>query len=100
VALGTELSLLVLGLARLGKLGRPLTAPPLGLLFWPWTVGLGLVSPLILQLTGRGKDRPLFLRILTSLLVLSGSYSLRMLMVFAGRRSAERPEDYFEMTGG
>lgn len=100
VALGTELSLLVLGLARLGKLGRPLTAPPLGLLFWPWTVGLGLVSPLILQLAGQGKDRPLSLRILTSLLVLSGSYSLRTLMVFAGRRSAERPEDYFEMTGG
>jgi formate-dependent nitrite reductase membrane component NrfD len=100
VAIGTELSLLLLGLARLGKLGRPLTAPPLGLLFWPWTVGFGMVVPLLIQLTGpaRGKDRPLALRVLTSLLVLSGSYSLRMLMIFAGRRSAARPEDYFEMT--
>jgi formate-dependent nitrite reductase membrane component NrfD len=100
VAMSTELSLLLLGLLRLGRLGRPLTAPPLGLLFWPWTVGLGLVTPLLLQLTGpaRGKERPLTVRILTSLLVLSGSYSLRMLMIFAGRRSTARPQDYFEMT--
>lgn len=100
VAMLAELSLLILGLLRLGKLRRPLTAPPLGLLFWPGTVGLGLVTPLVLQLTGpaRGKERPLWTRILTSLLVLSGSYSLRMLMIFAGRRSVERPEDYFEMT--
>jgi formate-dependent nitrite reductase membrane component NrfD len=99
-ALATELTLLMAGVARLGKLGRPLTAPPLGLLFWPWTVGLGLVTPLLLHLGGRGRERSLGVRILTSLLVLSGSYSLRMLMVFAGRKSAERPEDYFEMTNG
>ena len=92
--------MLILGLLRLGKLRRPLTAPPLGLLFWPGTVGLGLVTPLVLQLTGpaRGKERPLWTRILTSLLVLSGSYSLRLLMIFAGRRSVARPEAYFEMT--
>lgn len=102
MALSAELGLLMAGLVRLGKLGRPLTSPPLGLLFWPWTVGLGLVTPLLLQLNGpaRGKPRPLGLRVLTSLLVLSGSYSLRMLMIFAGRKSAARPEDYFEMTDG
>ncbi len=99
VAVTAELTLLMLGLARLGKLGRPLTAPPLGLIFWPWTVGLGMVTPLIV-LSGavRGKQWSLRTRILTSLLALSGSYSLRMLMIFAGRKSAERPEDYFEMT--
>jgi formate-dependent nitrite reductase membrane component NrfD len=100
VALSAELSLLMLGLARLGRLRRPLTAPPLGVLFWPWTVGLGLVAPLLLHLTARmrGTERGRGTRILASLLVLSGGYSLRMLMVFAGRRSAARPEDYFEAT--
>jgi formate-dependent nitrite reductase membrane component NrfD len=100
VAIGAELSFLLIGLARLGQLRRPLTSPPLGLLFWPWTVGLGLVIPLLLQMNGplRGKHPSLPRRILTSLLVLSGGYSLRMLMIFAGRRSADRPEDYFEMT--
>lgn len=100
IAITAELSLLLAGLARLGKLGRPLTAPPLGLIFWPGTVGLGLITPLLLQFSGpaRGKERSLGLRLLASLLVMSGSYSLRMLMIFAGRRSAERPEDYFEMT--
>lgn len=100
-AVSTELILLMASVVRLGKLGRPLTAPPLGLIFWPWTVGMGMVMPLLV-LSGavRGKEWSLRTRMLTSLLALSGSYTLRMLMVFAGRKSAARPEDYFEMTDG
>jgi formate-dependent nitrite reductase membrane component NrfD len=77
-----------------------LTKPPLGLIFWPITVGLGLIAPLILQLTGpvQGKPSSRTRRTLTSTLVLAGGFSLRALMIFAGRKSANTPEDYFELT--
>jgi formate-dependent nitrite reductase membrane component NrfD len=100
LCLTAEASFLTLGLVKLGKLGRPLTHPPLGLIFWPITVGLGMIAPLILQLTGPARGRPSSRarRGLTSMLVLVGGFSLRALMIFAGRRSANSPEDYFELT--
>lgn len=100
ICLTTELTLLLAGVARLGKLGRPLTARPLGAIFWPFTVGTGLLLPLILQLTGpaQGKSGSRLRRTITALLVLSGGVQLRALMIFAGRISANRPEDYFEYT--
>jgi formate-dependent nitrite reductase membrane component NrfD len=100
ICLISELALLLVGIARLGRLGRPLTRPPWGLLFWPVTVVGGIIVPLGLQLTGpaRGKDVSTGRRVLTALLVLTGGAALRTAMIFAGRESARRPEDYFEMT--
>lgn len=100
ICLQAEVSFLMLGLLKVGKLGHPLTHPPLGLIFWPFTVGLGMIMPLILQLTGplQGKRSSRTRRTLTSALVLAGGFSLRALMIFAGRKSANEPEYYFEMT--
>ncbi len=102
ICLAAELSLLLAGVVRLGRLGRPLTSPPLGLIFWPVTMLGGIVTPLVLQLAGpaRGRPAPLLRRTITSLLVLSGGFTLRMLMIFAGRRSVADPEYYFEFTRG
>lgn len=100
ISLVTELGLLLAGVARLGDLGRPLTAGKWGSLFWPVVVGGGLVVPLALLRGGAGRDaygpstRPL-----AAVLVLVGSFALRTLMIFAGRESASRPEDYFAYTG-
>ena len=37
-------------------------------------------------------------RVAVPLLAMAGGFSLRALMIFAGRESARRPEDYFEYT--
>lgn len=100
VCLGTEMAMLAGGMIRLGRLGRPLTTGPSGAIFWPVTVVIGLVVPFLLQITGaaRGGEVSRPRGVLTSLCVLIGSFSLRMLMVFAGRKSADTPADYFEYT--
>lgn len=100
ICLTAELTFLLGGIIRLGKLGRPLTTPPLGAIFWPFTVGAGMVAPLVLQLSGpvQGRTGSRLRRTITALLVLSGGFQLRALMIFAGRISADRPEDYFEYT--
>lgn len=100
ICLATELSLLLAGVARLGRLGRPLTAPPLGLLFWPVGVLGGIVVPLVLQLSGPAFGRPASTprRVAAGILTLTGGFTLRMLMIFAGRRSVANPEYYFEYT--
>lgn len=100
ISLGTELALLAVGMARLGKLGRPLTAGRYGLIFWPVTVLAGLIAPLALQLTGpaAGRETSSARRSATAALVLLGGYSFRALMVLAGKKSATIPEDYFAYT--
>jgi formate-dependent nitrite reductase membrane component NrfD len=91
---------LTAGIAHLGTLGKPLTRGRYGRVFWPGTYIGGILVPLLLQLAGpvRGRSGSRPRRIATSLLVLSGGFILRMLMIFAGRESANRPEDYFEYT--
>ncbi|HEX6508588.1 MAG TPA: NrfD/PsrC family molybdoenzyme membrane anchor subunit, partial [Chloroflexota bacterium] len=100
VCLGTELALLTAGLFRLGRLGKPLTVGRWGRVFWPGTYVGGVLLPLILQLSGpaRGESGSRARRTGTALLVLAGGFILRMSLIFAGRESARRPEDYFEYT--
>lgn len=100
VCLGAELVTLTAGLVHLGTLGKPLTTGRYGRLFWPGTYIGGLLVPLVLQLTGpvRGHSGSRLRRVVTALLVLSGGFIFRMLMILAGRESANRPGDYFEYT--
>jgi len=100
VVLGAELGLLIGGVVRLGRLSRPLTTGWYGFLFWPIVVVAGTIVPLISLLTGpvQGKTTSRSRRTATALLAITGSYTLRMLMILAGRKSADRPEDYFEYT--
>lgn len=100
ICLATEATLIAAGLIRLGKLSRPLTTPPYGLIFWPVTMGAGILAPLALQLTGpaQGKTASPRRRTWTSLLVFMGGFTLRTLMIFAGRKSVSDPRDYFEYT--
>jgi len=100
VCLATEAATLAAGLVHLGKLGKPLTTGRWGRLFWPVMVGAGLLTPLGLQLGGPVQGRPGSWprRTMTALLVLIGGFTLRTVMIFAGRESANRPQDYFEYT--
>jgi formate-dependent nitrite reductase membrane component NrfD len=100
ICLTAELTLLTAGVIRTGKLGRPLTRGKLGLIFWPVTYAGGIVLPLILQLSGpvQGKAGSRSRRTVTALITLIGGYAFRALIIFAGRESARRPEDYLEFT--
>lgn len=100
VSLGTELVMLTAGMVHLGTAGKPLTTGRYGKIFWPGVYLGGILAPLCSQLSGpvRGRSGSRSRRVSTALLVLSGSFILRMLMIFAGRESAIRPEDYFEYT--
>lgn len=99
ICLLTELGLLASGVLRLGKLGEPLTGGKFGQLFWPIVVGGGLVVPLSILRGGlsRAGISPVA-RLLAALLVLLGGFTLRALMIFAGKESASRPADYFAYT--
>lgn len=98
--LATEATLLTAGLVKTGKLSKPLTASRWAFVFWPATYFGGILIPMALHLTGpaRSKETSPRRRMLTSIMVLIGGYCLRASMVFAGHKSAERPEDYFEYT--
>jgi formate-dependent nitrite reductase membrane component NrfD len=100
ICLGAEITFLSAALIRLGRIGRPLTTRRLGLIFWPVTFAGGLLAPLLLLLNGpvQGRAGSVSRRRGTALLALIGSFSLRALIIFAGRESAQRPEDYFAMT--
>jgi formate-dependent nitrite reductase membrane component NrfD len=100
ICLAVEITFLTAIVVRLGKIGRPLTSGRLGLIFWPVTYIGGLLVPLALQLNGpvQGRSDSVTRRRVAALLSLAGGFSLRALMIFAGRESARRPEDYFAMT--
>jgi len=100
VCLAAELALLTAGIVRLGKLRKPLTHGKWGAFFWLFTYFGGVLVPLILQITGpvRGHEVSKGRRLGASAMVLTGSYVLRMSVIFAGHVSASRPEDYFELT--
>ncbi|MCB0419351.1 MAG: polysulfide reductase NrfD [Bdellovibrionales bacterium] len=54
-------------------------------LFWIFVVGLGLLTPLVMEwLEERGRKIPV---VLTSLLILCGGLALRILMVYAGQET-------------
>jgi formate-dependent nitrite reductase membrane component NrfD len=102
VCLTVEIALLSSMLARLGSIGEPLRAGRLGRIFWPVTFVGGLILPLGVQLTGpiHGTDTRSGRRWVAAGLTLLGGFSLRALMIFAGRESARRPNDYFLLTKG
>ncbi len=99
MCLVTELGLLIAGILKLGKLGKPLTAGRYGRIFWLVTFVGGVVAPLLLHLSGdRDEHHGYRRRALASVLVLVGGYALRALMIFAGKESADVPEYYMEYT--
>jgi formate-dependent nitrite reductase membrane component NrfD len=102
ICAGAELTGLTLMLLRLGRFGRPLRAGKVGLFFWPITVVSGILVPLGLQLSGpaRGIEVRSSRRWIAAGLTMVGGVSLRAVMIFAGRESANRPEDYFALTRG
>lgn len=83
---------------RAEGLDAPLREPPLGAAL-VGAVGLGVVLPLALHgvqaLTGR---RSRVLSAVASVSTLAGGLLLRTAVLFAGNRSARRPEDYFHFT--
>jgi len=95
-----ELGCLTAAVLKMGTAGRPLTHGRRGLLFWPLTYVGGLVVPLLLQLNGSARGKPMSpaRHYLAAVLPLIGGVSLRTLMIFAGRASADIPEDYLELT--
>lgn len=77
----------------------PLTEQPLSSVYHLGAIGLGVVVPLAIHgvqmLTGR-KSRTASTVAAVSTLV--GGFCLRAAMVFGGRKSAERPQDYYRYT--
>jgi len=100
VSLAAELILLTAGIIRRGRLGKPLTTGRVGAIFWPVTYFGGIVIPLALHVVALvGKlELSRRWRLATALQVLAGAFTFRALMIFGGRESAKRPEDYFELT--
>lgn len=102
LSLATELGLVVAGLVRLGNQREPLTGGRWGRIFWPVTLGGGMLLPLGLQLSarGRGPGSAGGRRSLAAVLTLVGGFTLRMLMVLAGKDSARDPKYYLAYTRG
>ncbi len=100
LTLMTEIGLTVASLARLGKLGKPLTSGRWGRLFWSGSVGGGMVVPLGLQLSAARAhhQRTVGRRMAGALLSLIGGFLFRTVIVYAGKDSANNPKDYFTYT--
>ncbi|MGH2442987.1 MAG: NrfD/PsrC family molybdoenzyme membrane anchor subunit [Chloroflexota bacterium] len=98
LSLAAEVTLLTATVVRLGKIGRPMTAGKVGLIFWPVTLLGGVVAPLVLRLTAPARGSGNSRGVVAAGLVLLGGFSLRVVMILAGRESARRPEDYFALT--
>ncbi|HZS94189.1 MAG TPA: NrfD/PsrC family molybdoenzyme membrane anchor subunit [Chloroflexota bacterium] len=100
IALGAEIGLLAMSAMRMGNLGRHLVKGSIGLIFWPVVVVGGILAPtglLVIELL-QGRPASQTRRSITAILALAGGYAFRALLIFAGRKSADSPEDYFEYT--
>jgi protein NrfD len=77
----------------------PLDEPPLAIPYRLGSLGLGILVPLAVHLAQALTGRELrTASTLASVAALIGGYAQRAAIVFAGRRSAERPRDYFRLT--
>lgn len=77
----------------------PLEEQPLVLPYQAGAVGLGTFVPLVIHLAQVISGRELrSITTLASLAALTGGYAQRAVIVLGGKRSAERPVDYFRMT--
>jgi protein NrfD len=101
MAAGTEL-LLCSALDRRRdekNLGKPLKQEPVATVYQAGYKGLGLIAPLVIHglgmLTGR---RSRTWSAAAAIATLAGGYILRSVIVYAGKESANRPEDYFHFT--
>jgi protein NrfD len=81
------------------NLGKPLKREPIATAYRAGYKGVGLITPMIIHglgmLTGR---RSRTWSAMAALATLAGGYILRSVVLFAGRDSANRPEDYFHFT--
>jgi formate-dependent nitrite reductase membrane component NrfD len=98
---GLELLLSIMLERRLTgqQVAGPLHTEPLATAQRGGVFGLGLIIPLLLRLarlvTG---NRSPALTALAAICTLIGGYILRAVLVFAGNRSAQQPQDYFRFT--
>jgi formate-dependent nitrite reductase membrane component NrfD len=77
----------------------PLHEPSLKLPYRVGVLGLGVLAPLLVHLLQVVTGRELrTASSLASVAALIGGYAQRAVMIFAGKRSAERPTDYFRFT--
>jgi formate-dependent nitrite reductase membrane component NrfD len=77
----------------------PLHEPSLKLPYRVGVLGLGVLAPLLVHLLQVVTGRELrTASSLASVAALIGGYAQRAVMLFAGKRSAERPTDYFRFT--
>ncbi len=100
ITLATEMGLMLMSLVRLGKFREPLTGGRWGKFFWPGYVGGGMVAPLALQI-GSSKShhqRTVGRRMAGAALALAGGFIFRMVVVQAGKDSANNPRFYFDYT--
>lgn len=99
LTLTAELALIASARANAGPvISRPIREGQLGRIFRWGVLGAGILVPLALQLgsTLRRSRLPQWMRILSSLLTLTGGFLLRYVMVMAGRASADDPQATFE----
>lgn len=99
-ALQLTLALLLDRRWRRAGVDTPLRARPLGLAYRAGALGGGMALPLAVravQVVG-GRSWPAA-STLAALATLGGGFVERSILVFAGNRSADRPEDVFRLTG-
>lgn len=78
---------------------EPLEQPPLGTFYHVGAVGFGIALPLVVHVVQAVTRREMpRLAALGAVAALVGGLSQRIAIVLAGRRSAERPRDYFALT--
>jgi hypothetical protein len=85
---------------RQRQVAAPIEGRQLGLAWHAGVLGLGIAAPLVVHvlevLVGRTSRRA---SALTALATLAGGFILRVVLIFGGKASTRRPEDYLRMTG-
>lgn len=80
-------------------LATPLEEPPIALAYRGGAWGMGILAPLcvhLIQILARREMRRA--SICASVMALVGGYSQRAALILAGKRSAERPREYFQVS--
>jgi formate-dependent nitrite reductase membrane component NrfD len=89
-AVAIEVVLLLLVLLPLGALARPIVTGGFGVVFWIGVVILGLIAPVVLDLTGRPGTLARQ-QLLRAALILVGGLALRFVMVMAPQWPQVKP---------
>lgn len=96
----TELALLLHFQSYAGSTGKPMYEGERGDRLRTWTVGAGIIAPLLLNLPSilsrKNSEKPSFLRTLAAgTLTLAGGYILRETFIESGKASADDPKEAF-----